>query len=245
MASPHAIPLSWRNLALVFAGGLALWGIPWLVWPRGGRQAPAAGPQRPPLVVRYVRAGASPDGSAWSPVLMPLPTPDGFSKKAMAREKGGQGPDLSVRRTTLAPLYLDLKLPPPALALPGMTLLATSEFDAGREPPAFSPGSRPGNAGVRVTVSGELQAREFSAPALQELPFGQSGAQAVTVSAQVELDRAGWVTHCLVEEPSGIPGLDAKVDRALRGGRGSAGTGLASGRVRVYYWRPDRSDKEQ
>jgi len=98
--------------------------------------------------------------------------------------------------------------------------------------------------GLRVELSDELRNRQFTAPGLEKIAVAERARSGYSVTAYVELDRRGFVQHLLLEQPSGMTPVDAAVIRSLRAGSGVPGTGLATGRVKLYYWNRDRSEKE-
>lgn len=238
MPDGYVIPLTWRNRLLVIGGGLALWALPWLAWPRAVN-LPVTHPVVQP-VFRYVKA-SSPglSGAAWSPVLTSLPTPYGFSRKAAAGAETGRNPLAVWKSRVSEPLYLELPMPAvSASVVREASFLQAREFDPdGTGTSVFRPSAAP--SATRVEILGELGARQFEAQALQAvvLPVGDAPASAVT--AYVELDPKGRVQHVLLEQPSGSAVADSAFVRALRGGGGVPGPGVASGRVRVTTWKSE------
>ena len=245
VSNSYVIPLSWRNLLLVLGGGIALWVLPWLAWPLG-KVASARDATRKPPVFRYVKGANGLDGSTWSPVLMPLPTSDGFSKKAAVKAMTSKSP-VSVLKPQVTPsLYLEMKDPViPALVVPGMGSLKRAELDPGGEDAQVVvpvPATR--TEGLQVELTGELKVRQFTIPMLQSIPVNAGEATTLMLTAHVELDPRGFVKHLFLEQPSGVAALDAAVVRSLWSGSGIKGDGLATGRVKLYYWKSGRLEKE-
>jgi len=108
VSNQYVIPLSWRNVALVIVGALVLWGVPWLVWPSGSQRVVKA-ERLPPPVFRYIRAAQGLEGSTWSPLLMPLPTPDGFSKKAALKELPNKSLVSVLKPKISEPVYITME----------------------------------------------------------------------------------------------------------------------------------------
>lgn len=245
VTNPYVIPMSWRNLVLVLAGGVALWVLPWLAWSTA-RAVPVHDEVRKRPVYRYVRATRTVEGSTWSPVLMPFPTSVGFSRKAALTEMPSKSPVSVLKPKVLMPLYLELKNPPlPVLSGPAMDSLANASFDpesAAR--PVLQPAGGTGARGLQIDLSPELRSRQFKAPALDKLSGADTVTPGYSATAYVELDRRGFVQHLLLEQPGGVAALDAAVIRSLRAGAGVPGTESAAGRVKVFCWTAVRSEKE-
>ena len=240
VSNPYVIPLSWRNLLLVMGGGLALWALPWLAWPLGGPGV-AREPARKPPIFRYVRGTQGLDGSTWSPVLMPLPTPEGFSKKAAIKEMPGKSLVSVLKPRVSEPLYLGMK--PPALAalsVPGTSPLQRREFDPESDARSvLGGGSGRLQGGFRVESEKTLKTRQYALPSLKASLFPRVELPAIAMAAYVELDRRGCVQHVLLEQPSGVPAVDSAVVRSLRTGTGKPGAGPTAGHVRIYCWKSD------
>jgi len=246
VSNPYVIPMPWKNLMLVFGGGLALWILPWLAWPHGtfptGRE-----PLRKPPVFRYLRTIQGMEGSAWSPVLMPLPTADGFSKKAAVYEMSQKSSGSVLKPRTMDPLYLDMKLAP-AASMTGNRIasLETPGFDPeSLSPVVFTRGAAGQGTGIQVEIANGLKARNFDAPELRDMTIPATGLTAISVTASIELDRRGGVAHVLLEQPSGIAALDSALVRGLRAGRGHPGDGPVEGTIRIVIWKGDQGEDEQ
>ena len=237
--------MSGRTLLLVLGGGIALWVLPWLAWPYG-RAVSGRDATRKPPVFRYVKGANGLDGSTWSPVLMPLPTADGFSKKAAVKAMASKSPISVLRPGGTPSLYLEMKTPVvPALAVPGMVSLKRAELDPGGEDvQVLVPVPATRKEGLQIELTDELKARQFSAPMIQSIPVNAGEATALMLTAHVELDPRGFVKHLFLEQPSGVAALDAAVVRSLWAGSGIKGDGLVTGRVRIYDWKSGRSEKE-
>ena len=245
VSNPYVIPMSWRNILLVIGSGLALWVLPWLAWP-SGHAAKGNEPLRKPPVFRYVKGVKGLDGSTWSPVLMPMPTSDGFSKKAAVSEIPGKKPVSVLKPRDSEPPFLDMKSPAISpMVMPTMASLGVNELNAEGSSPAVLGSPRTvWMEGLQMEVSAELKERQFSAPLLKTIPLNATEFAALSFTAHVELDRRGFVQHLLLEQSSGVPSIDALVVRSLRAGTGTLGHGLASGLVKVYYWNTGGSGKE-
>lgn len=242
---PYVIPMSWRNLLLVLAGGVAVWVLPWLAWSTV-RAVPSHDEVRKRPVFRYIRAARTAEGSTWSPVLMPFPTSVGFSRKAALTEMTSKSPVSVLKPKVLMPLYLDLGNPPlPVVSGPTMESLARGAFDPeSAAPPVLEPRTGWLRGGLQVDVSPELSSRRFTAPALEKLSGVEKAAPGYSAMAYVELDRRGFVQHLLLEQPGGVAAVDAAVVRSLRSGAGVPGPGSAAGHIRVFCWTEVRSEKE-
>lgn len=243
--NPYVIPLPWKNMMLVLFGSLALWLLPWLAWPRGSVSAGREAVRKPP-VFRYVKAVQGLDGSTWSPVLMPLPTADGFSKKAAIHEMPRKSAESVLKLRVSDPLYLDMA--PEAMPAPteaGMATLSERGFEpASPYSPVFAARPAPTVEGIQIEILGGLRLRNFAAPALERMTLPATAVAAVSATAIVGIDRLGRVGHVLLEQPSGVAAVDSALVRGLRAGRGSPGEGPASGQVRVFFWKREQGDKE-
>lgn len=246
VSNPYIIPMPLKNLILVFVGGLALWILPWLAWPRGAMSS-GRDPLRQPPVFRYLRTVQGVDGSAWSPVLMPLPTADGFSKKAAIDVMSQKSPGLVLKPREREPLYLEMKLAAvPSLTGTGMASLESPGFEPDRlQPVVFSGGSAVQRPGLQIEIEDGLKARNFEAPELRDMTIPEAGVTAISATASVEMDRKGGVVHVLLEQPSGIAALDSAFVRGLRAGRGNWGAGPVEGHVRIVFWKQDQGEEEQ
>lgn len=246
VSNPYVIPMPWKNLMLVLGGGVALWILPWLAWPHGTLST-GRDPLRKPPVFRYLRTIQGLEGSAWSPVLMPLPTADGFSKKAAIHEMSQKSSGSVLKPRTLEPLYLEMK-PAPVASLTGNAIasLETPGFDPERlNPVVFSRVATGQGTGVQVEVANGLKARNFDAPELRGLTLPTTKLNAIFVTALIEIDRRGGVTHVFLEQPSGIAALDSSLVRGLRAGRGDPGEGPVEGALRIVIWKGDQGEDEQ
>ena len=241
MANPYVIRISWKNLLLVLGGGVALWLIPWLAWIGVGKIPLRPTPRKLP-VYRYIRGTGTAAGTAWSPVLMPFPTSVGFSRKAAVSENVSSRPVELLKPKVSTPLYLELgaaALPTSSVSFMSSLLPHVFVAECNRQPGG---GNHQNSVpmGLRVILSPELQGRHFTAPELPTLSDLTNECPPFAVVATVELDQRGFVQHLLLDQPSGVASLDARLIRALRAGTGSAGSGLASGLVKLYYWSPER-----
>jgi hypothetical protein len=244
--NPYVIPMPWKNLMLVFVGGLALWILPWLAWPRGAMSS-GRDPLRKPPVFRYLRTIQGVDGSAWSPVLMPLPTADGFSKKAAVDVMSQKSPGLVLKPREREPLYLEMKAAAaPSLTGAGMASLESPGFEPDRlQPVVFSGGSAAKRPGFQIEIGNGLKARNFEAPGVRGMTIPEDGLTEISAMASVGIDRKGVVVHVLLEQPSGIAALDSAFVRGLRAGRGNWGEGPGEGHVRIVFWKHDQGEEEQ
>jgi hypothetical protein len=246
VSNPYIIPMPWKNLVLVIIGGLALWILPWLAWPRGTMSSGRDSLRKLP-VFRYLRTIQGVDGSAWSPVLMPLPTADGFSKKAAVDVMSQKSPGLVLKPREREPLYLEIKLAAvPSLTGAGMASLESPGFEPDRlQPVVFSGGSAAQRTDLQIEIEDGLKARNFEAPGLRDMTNFATGVTAISATASVEMDRKGSVVHVLLEQPSGVESLDSAFVRGVRAGRGNLGEGPVEGHVRIVFWKVDQGEEEQ
>lgn len=245
VVNQYVIPLSWRNLALVIAGGMALWGIPWLVWPSAPHMDGKTD-RRPLPVFRYIRAAQGLDGSAWSPVLMPLPTPDGFSKKAALKELPNKSLVSVLKPKISGPVYMTLE-PGNAItsAVPSVAFLRPVEFDPEAPPKsAFKGDVFYAPDVIRFEIQESLRYRQYVIPALPMALSNVAEQSSILVTATIELDKQGLVQHVMLEQPSGIPVVDSAIVRVLRAGRGQPDASATSGRVKFFYWKNSTVQKE-
>ena len=236
VVSLHGIPFTWRNVAATVVLAVVLWGLPFILWPRTAG-APERAKGRPAMKIRFLGAVQGVDGSAWSPVVFPLPTKYGFSERADA---SGLGHDLSqvFRPGVSEGVFLEL---PPLVTPPA----AVGEFGgaggesgfrpAGVRAPVFGGGPVADVDPWRVEMDESLKGREFSVADLNAI-VPDTG-QRVGMEAYVELDRGGAPLHVLLEGSSGSTNLDRAVIRALYAGRGKRGAEGVGGRVRLFYRR--------
>ncbi|MEI6563466.1 MAG: hypothetical protein WCO42_04060 [bacterium] len=245
MTNQYVIPLSWRNATLVVGGGALLWILPWLAWPLGNPVAQKGGKRTTP-VFRYVRTAQGLDGSAWSPVLMPFPTPYGFSKKATMKELPNKSVVSVLKPKVSEPVYLSMEsdVSLPSQFRGGASLRAT-EFDPEATTKSIFPKVVPSaTASLRFEAQESLTTRQFEAPAVHSLIFSGMDDQVVSVMASVEIDRLGRVQHVFLDQPSGLPTVDSAIVRGLRAGKGQPGSTNAWGWVKLYYWKNSPEQKE-
>lgn len=245
MSNPYVIPFSWRNLALIVAGAVALWGGPWLVWPSGPGNTVKA--ERLPVpVFRYIRAAQGLDGSTWSPVLMPLPTPDGFSKKAALKESPNKSLVSVLKPKISGPVYMTMPAVDGAVSVvPNVPFLRPAEFDP--EVPASPVFNHEGDSTssvIRFEIQEPLRYRQFAIPALQGSFSNGMDVATLSVTADIEVDKTGFVQHVLLEQPAGIPAVDSAIVRGLRAGWAQPGASNTWGRVRIFYWKNSSVQKE-
>ncbi len=234
MGGAYTIPLSWRNAAMAVLLTAGLWGLPWLLWPTH-HQPRKAKPHATPPKVRFVRAAAALDGSAWSPVMFPLPSKVGFSGNVGLK---GMGQDLAgvLKRRAEEPPYLARAEEPEPLAVGAVVLSGerTAYSPEPVEPPAYMLVHSNRVEGYRAEWYEGLKARRFEAPALAGLPPPDAGGGWLVLDASVQVDAAGRPVHVFLEQSSGQTNVDAAVIRALRVGRAEPGAGPAAGRARVF-----------
>jgi len=247
VSNQYVIPLSWRNMALVIVGGIALWGIPWLVWPLGS--VPPVKAERYAIpVFRYIRVAQGLDGSTWSPVLMPLPTPDGFSKKADVRVLPNKSLVSVLKPNISGPIYLTMESGQGgASAVPAASFLRPVEFNPESSQESGSNlngGVTPYDTMIQFDIQDSLRNRQFEFAAMQPGPSNGANISSIMVTAVVEIDNKGLVQHVLLEQPAGIPAVDSSIVRGLRAGRGQPGVGNTWGRIRVFYWKNVPVQKE-
>jgi len=245
VSNPYLIPMSWRNVALVLAGGLTLWVVPWLAWPLLP-PLPGKAKPRPLPVFRYIRAAQGLDGSTWSPVLMPLPTPDGFSKKAALKELPNKSLVSVLKPKISGPVYLAMEpnggVKP---VTPRVSFLRPVEFEPEAPPRPVSRGEGVQAGSIfRFEIQEPLRYRKFEIPALQLAFSNGVDASAISVTAAVEIDKQGRVQHVMLEQPAGIAVVDSAIVRGLRAGRGQPGESGTWGRVKFYYWKNSPVQKE-
>lgn len=245
VSNPYVIPLSWRNRALLMGGSMALWLVPWLVWP-WGTPAPAAVERRAQPVFRYIRASQGLDGSAWSPVLMPLPTPDGFSKKADLKALPNKSLVSVLKPRISNPVYMMLESPAgPALARPDFSFLRAGGFEPDVPAQAMPGAVRPASAAlIGFEIPDPLRYRGFEVPPVQLAVSNEVEGAALSALATVEVDRQGRVQHVLLEQASGVAAVDSAIVRGLRSGRAQPGASNMWGRVRFFYWKNSAVQKE-
>lgn len=233
--SAYAIRLSWRNALVSVLVTAALWALPWLVWPVSHLRN--AGARRPPPLIRYIRSAEGLDGATWSPVVFPLPTREGFSKKAVALESGSGMVSL-LKPHVAEPCFLDMGTEAAREAAIGMLTVGD---EVAFRPEAVGRGGIASNRtaateSVQIDVDGPLLGRRFDASGLRKLPWGESGTGWMTLIAYVEINEKGRVEHVFLETPSGQAQIDGSAIRALAAGSGDAGPGTVRGRVRVTAW---------
>ncbi|MEI8139007.1 MAG: hypothetical protein WCI03_03975 [bacterium] len=245
MSNQYVIPLSWRNVTLVFAAGVTLWLVPWLVFPSSYRTVAKTERHSPPIF-RYIRAAQGLDGSTWSPVLMPLPTPDGFSKKAALKELPNKSLVSVLKPKISGPVYMTLEPGNGVIsASPRISFLQPVEFDPEVSQKSITPdaGSRAANV-FRFEIQEPLRYRLYEFPDLQMAFSNGDDKASIMVTAAVELDKQGLVQHVLLEQPAGISGVDSMIVRGLRTGRGQPGTSNTWGQVKFFYWKNSPVQKE-
>lgn len=239
--NPYVIPFPWRNVAATVVLAAVLWGAPFVIWPRAARE-PHRGQDLAPMKIKFLGAVQGVDGSAWSPVVFPLPTKYGFSERA---DSPGLSHDMSqVFQPNVAEgVFLEL----PALATPPAEI---GMLDGGRGDASFRPagvrapvfrGVRPvGTEPWQIEMDESLRDRRFTVESLKEVvpDAGQRG----SLEAYVELDRGGSPLHVLLDSSSGNTNIDQAAVRALYTGRGQRGDKESCGRIRLSYWRAGESD---
>ncbi len=245
MKNQYAIPLSWRNVALVVVGGITLWLVPWLVWPSSSSLVRKT-ERRPLPVFRYIRAAQGLDGSTWSPVLMPLPTPDGFSKKAALKELPNKSLVSVLKPKISEPVYIRLEPESaPVLTVPSVAFLRPTEFNPEAQTKPFIWNEEPHSSPViRFEIQEPLRYRRYEIPDMEIVFSNIMDQAAILMTADVELDKNGQVQHVLLEQPAGIPVVDSMIVRLLRSGRGEPNASNTWGRVRFFYWKNSSVQKE-
>lgn len=204
------------------------------------------GERRSPPVFRYIRAAQGLDGSTWSPVLMPLPTPDGFSKKAALKELPNRSLVSVLKPKISGPVYLALEpgsggLPSP----PKVSFLRPVEFDP--EVPLNSVSQTEGAPAtnvIRFEIQDSLRYRHYEMPTLQMAISNGGERSMISVTAAVEIDKQGRVQHVLLEQAAGLPVVDSAFVRGLRAGWAQPGESNTWGRVRLFYWKNSPVYKE-
>lgn len=244
MTNPYVIQLSWRNAILSVLVTVGLWGLPWFMWPGVPSEA-ATGGRRVLPVFRYVRAAGGGDGAAWSPVVFPLPTPEGFSKKAVVPEPG-PGMISVLKPQVSEASYLEM--------LPERTEAAAVGLLTVRDEVVFRPQAPVSEgvqevtnrqAGIQMDGDDVLLKRNFTAPGLAAVQLREGGPVWITVSAYVDLDRRGRVQHVFLENSCGQTNIDGILLRALLSGTADEGSEPVSGRIRLDYWKTVKTNGAQ
>jgi len=239
-SNPYGIHFPWRNVVATVALALALWGVPFAIWPTSVRVQQRV-PGRAPMKIRYLGRAQGVDGSAWSPVVFPLPTKYGFSEKADASALGHDMKQVFQPRVSEG---VFLALPVPVTQPADVGMLEGSKGGASFRPAAvrarvFAVAAAAGDELWRLDMDDFLQGRQFIVDGLQEIT-PDAGVQG-SVEAYVELDRSGIPQHVLLDSSSGNTNLDRSIVRALYSGRGRRGAD-GGGRVRLFYWRAGDGD---
>jgi hypothetical protein len=231
-------------MALVLVGGVILWGVPWFVWPSG--LSAGKGERRTPPVFRYIRATQGLDGSTWSPVLMPLPTPDGFSKKAALKESPNRSLVSVLKPKISAPVYMTLDSGVSARSgFQSVSVLRPVEFDPEVSYSTSLKKERGDEDTIfRFEIPESFRYRHFEVPNLSLVTSNSVDWPAISVTAAVEIDKQGFVQHVMLEQPSGIPFVDSLIVRGLRGGHGLPGPSNTWGRVKFFCWKNRAVRKE-
>lgn len=242
MSNPYAIPLSWRNMALVIVGGVTLWVVPWLSWPL----EPGRGARRPPPVFKYIRVTQGLDGSAWSPVLMPVPTPYGFSKKAALSELPNKSLVSVLKPKISSPAYIPMEPTGGGTScVPNMTFLRPVEFDPEVSArPDSGILALPAASVFRFEIPENLRYRQYEVEPISLVLTNGHEMTALSAVAAVEIDKQGWIRHVMLEQPAGVPQVDSAIVRGLRAGRGQPGPSNIWGRVKFFYWKTSPVQKE-
>ena len=235
MTNPYVIRLSWKNALLSVLVTACLWGLPWFMWPAVPSEA-STGRRAVPMF-RYVRAAGGGDGAAWSPVVFPLPTPEGFSKKAVATDTG-PGMISVLKPQVSEASYLEMV--PERTEAAAVGLLTVREEVVFRPQAPVSEGGgeetdRP--AGIQVDGDEILVKRNFTAPGLAAIQWREGNPVWTPVTAYLELDRRGLVQHVFLENSCGQTNVDGIILRALLSGTADGGSEPVSGRVRLDYWK--------
>jgi hypothetical protein len=240
--NPYVIRLSWRNAAVSVLLTAGLWVLPWLMWPVVPSEASTG--RRPVPVIRYIRAAGGGEGAAWSPVVFPLPTQEGFSKKAVA---SGPGPGMiSVLKPQVSEAsYLEMQ--PEIAEAAAVGLLTVRDEVAFRPQAPSSAGAAEVTGrrdGIQIDEDEILAKRKFAAPGLGSIQLQEGSPAWITVTAYVDLDRQGRVQHVLLENSCGQTNVDGLILRALLSGMADGGSEPVSGRVRLDYWKTVKTNGE-
>lgn len=243
MSNPYVIRMSWRNLLLVLAGGTLLWILPWVSWPAAGSATRTAPPRKMP-VLRYLRNAGLAEGAAWSPVLIPFPTSVGFSRKAAVADASTSHPMELLKPRATTPVYLELKSGLDRGGAPRpVSLLTPAAFHPDETGAAPASGPRTGPAWhIASGLSPELEQRHFQYPEERLRASLTNQPKALSASAVVEVGARGFVQHLFLEQSSGVAEVDQLLLRVLRQGTADAGSVLASGRIKLYYWTDERPE---
>lgn len=234
MPSPYTIALSWRNAAFAAVLTAVLWGLPWILLP-SRPPAMVARLRHGPPVIRFVRAPTL-DDTAWSAVMFCKPTRIGFSG-TVGMEGQGQNLDGVLKPRPEEPPYLGQA--PEAPGVPAGAAVLNPERTTYLPEPVESRAYMLVHSnrieGYQAEWYEGLKARGFEAPDLARLPPPDGGGAWLALNAWVELDAQGRPEHVFVEQSSGQTNVDAAITRALRRGQGTAGSGPAAGRARIFY----------
>lgn len=242
-SNPYGIYFPWRNVTATVVLAVALWGAPFAIWPRGV-QNQGVGVGRPSMKVRFLGTVQGVDGSAWSPVVFPLPTKYGFSERV---DTSGVGHDMAQVFQPRVSEGVFLALPAMVTMPAEVGVLEGGTGSEGFRPavPASDVFGEVGGGEVepwRMEMDGPLQGRQFTVAGLNAITPDAGGRG--SVEAYVELDRSGAPLHVLLDRSSGSTNLDRAVVRALYSGRGRRGTDGDGGRVRLFFWRAADIDKD-
>jgi hypothetical protein len=243
-SNPYGINYSWSNVVATLGLAVLLWGVPFVVWPHAeGKQVREPG--RAPMKIKFLGAVQGVDGSAWSPVVFPLPTKYGFSDRVDTA--GGRSDMAQVFQPAVVEgVYADLPVTvtPPA----DVGMLVGGQGEESFRPAAV--GEEVFSAGVsgeadlwRMEMDSVLLERQFVVASLKNMLPEATGRG--SVEAYVELDRSGAPLHVLLDHSSGNTNFDRAVVRALYLGRGQRFEDGGAGRVRLFYRRGGDAEAER
>ncbi len=234
MDNPYIIPLSWRNLLATLVLTAALWLTPFAVWPSLPQPAEKKMAYRAP-VVRFMGTFQGADGTAWSPVVFPLPTKYGFSESVDA-QNGGHDVSALMKLRVFEGVFHNITAPAPDLAVLGA--LDGPDTPRGYRPTGldetvFRSAARKAGPGWLPDVEPALSARRYAVD-LSEIGAPGLPSQG-SVDAYVELDLRGYPLHVLLDGSTGNVQVDRAIIRALYKGRALQGGAGEAGRIHLYY----------
>jgi hypothetical protein len=235
---PWSLRRLWLLTVPLSAGWFAFWGLLWQPETfTAPRETPAFTPHARFLPVRAPADGGEPQSDLrvmWSPVLFALPTPMGFSRAPAA----GDGHDRPrVQRPNLEPLLM-----PPAPAAQRAALVPAPRLPALHDGATFRlDGAAPVFAGLPATtnamtveVLGGLAGLRCLEQSLPLMP-PELTAESWTVTALIEVGRAGSVRHVFLDPPSASAAFNAQLTQAFLRWRFAPAAADVQGVVHLHH----------
>jgi hypothetical protein len=219
--------------------GLHLLWLIWLVPSPILFRTPSQTPQRIRFLTRAADAnghGGDPNGDArilWSPILLSLPTPMGFSGAVVSDELVVQP---SLVAPPAQPRYLERTDYRPPLPVVAARVPAAREGRGGRPGAGSSGRPRPGpEPGLRITTS-----PAGGGPRLVHIPWPEDSAGMVTstswkITARLEVEPGGAVSAAFLETTAPSQTVNRLAARMLRQWRADADSTGGVARVAVRY----------